>query len=499
MILTLSTTHKPATDLGFLLHKNPAKMQSVDLGFGVAHVVYPEANDDRCTAALILEIDPVGLVRGGSRFDQYVNDRPYAASSFMSVALGRVFGTAISGRSKERQELADTAIPLEARLPVLPSRGGESFLRRLFEPLGYELEVVRLPLDDQFPEWGSSAYYDVTLRAEKRVQDLLKHLYVLIPVLDDDKHYWVGKDEVDKLLRKGENWLESHPAKTEIVRRYLARQKQLTREALERLTIADDDPDPDAREERDASLEEAVEKPLSLHDQRLQTVFDALKASGAHSVLDLGCGEGKLLQLLLREKQFEQVVGMDVSLSVLNRAEARLKVDRLPPMVAKRLKLVHGSLVYRDRRLDGFDAAALIEVIEHLDPPRLIALERNLFEFARPRMVVITTPNREYNVLFAGLNSSSEFGTRSAELDSGAVELPPSPAPSPSAGTNHPTQGEGRRLRHRDHRFEWTRVEFESWAARVSEKYGYEVSFKPIGPIDESHGAPSQMAVFKKL
>lgn len=490
MVLTISTTHQPAIDLGFLLHKNPSVTHSVDLGFGLAHVVYSEANEGKCTAALILEIDPVALVRGTGRFDQYVNDRPYAASSFMSVALGRVFGTAMTGRSKERQAIADADIPLEVRIPVLPCRGGEAFLRKLFEPLGYEVSVSPLPLDEQFPEWGKSVYFDVTLRRTGRLRDFLNHLYVLIPVLDDDKHYWVGKDEVDKLLRKGEDWLEAHPSKSEIVRRYLVRQKQLTREALERLTIVDDDPDPDSREARDAQVEEAVEKPLSLHEQRLDAVLSALKSSGAHSVLDLGCGEGKLLALLLKDKQFERVVGMDVSLSVLNRAESRLRLDRLPPMVAQRLKLIHGSLVYRDRRLEGFDAAALIEVIEHLDPPRLVALERNLFEFARPRVVVITTPNQEYNVLFAGLGAGTEVGN--SELPHG------------NRGQDGPdTHGLGARatapkMRHRDHRFEWTRAEFESWAGPVAAKHGYTVEYSPIGPVDETHGAPSQMAVFSR-
>jgi 3' terminal RNA ribose 2'-O-methyltransferase Hen1 len=467
MVLTISTTHRPATDLGFLLHKNPERVHSTDLGFGNAHVVYSEVSDDRCTAVLVLEIDPVALVRGSSRFDQYVNDRPYAASSFLSVAMGRVFGTAMTGRSKERQELADAALPLEARIPVLPCRGGESFLRRLFEPLGYEVSAAAIPLDEKFPEWGISSYLDVTLRYTGRVRDLLNHLFVLIPVLDDDKHYWVAKDEIEKLLRKGENWLETHPEKTEIVRRYLMRQRNLTREALERLTIVDDDPDPDSREARDAAVEEAVERPLSLHEQRLNTVLETLKSSGARSVLDLGCGEGKLLQLLLKDKQFETVVGMDVSLSVLNRAESRLRVDRLPPMVAKRLRLIHGSLVYRDRRIEGFDAAALIEVIEHLDLARLVALERNLLEFARPRMVVITTPNREYNVLFEGLK---------------VVD---------------PQIGSGK-MRHRDHRFEWTRAEFQEWGQRVASQFGYEVAFVPIGPVDETYGAPSQMAVFSR-
>jgi len=471
MLLTLSTTHRPATDLGYLLHKNPATTHTVDLGFGQSHVVYAEATDERCTAALILDIDPVALVRGESaRFDQYVNDRPYAASSFLSVAIGRVFGTAMSGRSKERQELADSEVPYEVRLPVLPCRGGEKILRALFEPLGYEVDAKQLPLDKKFPEWGESQYFDVTLKSTIKLKDLLKHLFVLIPVLDDDKHYYVGKDEVEKLLHKGQDWLESHPAKDEIVRRYLVRQKHLTRDALERLTIADDDPDPDAREAHDAAEEEATERPLSLHEIRLTTVLHAIRDAGSKSVIDLGCGEGKLLQMLLKEKQFERVVGMDVSHSSLNRAESRLRVDRLPPMVAKRLRLIHGSLVYRDQRLDGFDAAALVEVIEHLDVPRLAALERNVFEFAKPKLIVVTTPNREYNVLFKGLQGNVETD-----------EMSP------------------RTMRHRDHRFEWTRSEFEAWGNKVAEGFGYAVTFEPIGPVDDTHGAPSQMATFRRI
>src|SRR5262245_37942708 len=138
MLLTISTTHSPATDLGFLLHKNPARPQSVDLSFGTAHVFYPEADERRCTAALLLEVDPVGLVRGrrgpagdGGALEQYVNDRPYVASSFMSVAIARVYGSALSGTSSERPDLAGREIPLQAKISVLPCRGGETFLRRL--------------------------------------------------------------------------------------------------------------------------------------------------------------------------------------------------------------------------------------------------------------------------------------------------------------------------------------------------------------------------------
>ena len=466
MLLTLTTTCEPATDLGYLLHKNPSRPQSFEMSFGRAQVFYPEADARRCTAALLLEVDPIGLVRGrrgpageGRSLEQYVNDRPYAASSFLSVAIARVFASAMSGRSKERPELAARSLPLEARLAVLPCRGGEAFLRRLFEPLGYRVEATPHPLDEQNPDWGASRYYTVSLRAERRLSELLTHLYVLIPVLDDDKHYWVGDDEVDKLVRHGEGWLATHPEKEAIARRYLKHKRSLARLALERL-LAEETPEPDEVDRAAEGEEAALEEPIKLNDQRLGAVVAALRQSEAKRVLDLGCGEGKLLRLLLNEKRFEEIVGLDVSHRSLERAAARLRLERLPEMQRKRLTLLQGSLTYRDARLQGYDAATLVEVIEHIDPSRLAALERTVFEFARPASVVVTTPNSEYNVRFDGLPAG--------------------------------------RFRHRDHRFEWSRQEFQAWAGQVAERRGYSVRFLPVGPEDKAVGAPTQMAIFTR-
>jgi len=467
MLLTITTTHQPATDLGYLLHKNPGRAQRFDLSFGAAHVVYPEASPTRCTAALVLDVDPVGLVRGrrgpageGGLLTQYVNDRPYVASSFLSVAINAVFGSALAGRSKDRPELAELAIPLEARLAAVPCRGGEEFLRRLFEPLGYTVHATVQPLDSTMPAWGDSRYYVVTLARETRLAELLTHLYVLIPVLDDEKHYWVGDDEVEKLIRHGEGWLATHPECELITRRYLKHQHSLVRDAVARL-ITEEEPEEEttAAAARDAE-EGTLERPLSLNEQRLGTVLGTLRASGAASVLDLGCGEGRLLRLLLDDRQFARVVGMDVSHRALEIAADRLKLDRMPPMQRERIALLHGSLLYRDERLSGFDAAAVVEVIEHLDPPRLAAFERVAFEFARPGTVVVTTPNAEYNVRW-------------------------------------PTLPAGK-FRHRDHRFEWTRTQFEEWASTVAVRFGYAVRFAPVGPVDDEVGSPTQMGIFNR-
>jgi 3' terminal RNA ribose 2'-O-methyltransferase Hen1 len=468
MLLTIRTTARPATDLGYLLHKNPARLQSFELSFGHAHVFYPEATEEACTVALLLDVDPIGLVRGrrgppgeGGQLEQYVNDRPYVASSFLSVALAQVLRSAMAGQTKERPELAQTAIPLEARLAVVPCRGGEEFLRRLFEPLGYEVTAGAMPLDAREPDWGPSRYFTLTLRATRRLSELLTHLYVLVPVLDNDKHYWVGDEEVDKLLRHGEGWLPAHPERDLIARRYLRHQHGLVRDAIARLIAAEEPADDEDEAEPGAADEAALEERISLNDQRLSAVLATLRSLGAHRVLDLGCGEGNLLRLLLEDRAFGEIVGMDVSYRSLEIARRKLRLERLPAMVRDRLTLLHGSLMYRDARLTGFDAAAVVEVIEHLDPPRLAAFERVLFEFARPAAVVLTTPNAEYNVTWETLPAG--------------------------------------RFRHRDHRFEWTREEFQRWASTMGERFGYEVRFTPVGTADPVLGPPTQMGVFKRL
>jgi 3' terminal RNA ribose 2'-O-methyltransferase Hen1 len=290
MLLTISTTARPATDLGFLLYKNPASVRSVELAFGTAHVFYPEAAEDHCTAALLVEVDPVGLVRrgrarSGFALAEYVNDRPYAASSFLSVAIAKVYGTAMSGRSRDRQELADNPIPLDAHLPVVPCRGGPDLLRRLFEPLGYTCDVAPIPLDAERPDWGESRYVDLTVRAEIRLRDLLRHLYVLLPVLDDDKHYWVERAEIDKLLAKGEDWLPAHPERELITRRFLRHRGPLMREALARLA---EDSGEDLDERAGGGDEAALERGVGLAERRLGAVIAVLRSCGATSVADLG-------------------------------------------------------------------------------------------------------------------------------------------------------------------------------------------------------------------
>jgi SAM-dependent methyltransferase len=511
VFLTISTTgtdQRPATDLGFLLHKHPDKSQSFSTSHGVAHVFYPEATAERCTAALLLEVDPIALVRRGrgakgrggspagsrneaSALAQYVNDRPYAASSLLAVALSAVFKSAMKGDCKARPELAAQPQPLTLELPAVPAKGGADLVRRLFEPLGWLVAAEAVPLDPAFPEWGDSRYVALRLTGSLRLAEALSQLYVLLPVLDDAKHYWVAPDEVDKLLARGEGWLAAHPERQLIVRRYFSRRWSLARAADARLELARlaeaDDREP---EELDNAVPEetpapgwstvgspegsptdspageapdgepAEPKPTPLAVRRRAAVVERLRAAGARRVLDLGCGEAALVAELLKDRTFTEIVGVEVSARALAIAARRLRLDRMHERQAARVKLLQGSLTYTDPRLTGYDAAVLAEVIEHLDEERLPALEYAVFGAARPGTVVVTTPNVEYNVRWESLPAGH--------------------------------------LRHADHRFEWDRARFRAWAESTAEAYGYTVEFGPVGDEDPEVGPPTQLAAFSR-
>ncbi|GAA4505555.1 MULTISPECIES: 3' terminal RNA ribose 2'-O-methyltransferase Hen1 [Nonomuraea] len=542
MLLTISTTARPATDLGFLLHKHPDRVQRFGQSFGEATVFYPEAGEERCTAALLLDVDSVTLARSRGKnapdfsLAQYVNDRPYAASSLLAVALADVFRTARAGRCHARPELAAAPLPLEIRLPALPCRGGPELAERLFAPLGWRVSARPVPLDEGFPEWGDSRYVRLELSGTVRLADALNHLYVLLPVLDDGKHYWIASDEIDKLVRAGEGWLYGHPERALITRRYLGRRWALARTALARLAELGDEPEerlapalaeeapegetaadeaaaaeaeargatggdapdagaevrggaggddpgagaevrgaagedaPDAGAEvRGAAGEDAPDaagagaevpegKRVPLHTRRRAAVLEVLEELGATSVIDLGCGQGELVGALLARPRFARVAGMDVSATALTIAARKLRLERMPDSKRARLTLFQGALTYTDGRLAGYDAAVLMEVVEHVDPPRLAALEQVVFGHAKPGHVVVTTPNVEYNPRYPFLTG----------------------------------------LRHPDHRFEWTRAEFAAWTARVGERYGYRAELRPVGEEDPELGPPTQMGVFTR-
>lgn len=464
MLLMITSTLSPATDLGYVLHKHPDRHNETRLASGTAHVFYPVAAPERCTAALLVEVDPIALARDTRRRDfgaglgHYVNDRPYAASSMLAVALAQVFRTAMRGRCDARPDLAARPIPLELTVPALPCRGGPELAGRLFGPLGWRVDAEPLPLDPDGEGVlaGASPYVRLRLRGEVRVADALNHLYVLLPVLDDGKHYWVTTDEVDKLVRAGTGWLAGHPDRELIAHRYLAHRRGLTEDAVARLAATDDMPE-EALDDGGPAVTGTPGSGRPLAAQRVDAVVDALRAAGARSVVDLGCGEGRLLAALLADPAFERITGADASVRSLEKAKRRLRLDGLSDTQRARVTLLQTALTYRDPRLRGYDAAVLMEVVEHVDPPRLAALAHTVLGDAHPGTVVVTTPNAEYNVRFP-------------ELSAGA-------------------------MRHRDHRFEWTREQFRNWVRAVADRFGYTAAFGSVGDDDPAVGPPTQLAV----
>ncbi len=457
--------HAPnAPEVGYLLGKNPASVFEREFSAGRVVVFYPEVADDHISVVMVTEIDPIGLVRGPAALaglDQYVNDRPYVASSLTSVALNTAFSSALAGKSRERPERVAERMRWEVPLPAVACDAGEKLIASLFAPLGYSVTVTRLPLDPTVPAWGESDVYSVRLEGEQTTHDVLTHLYVLLPVLDNSKHYYVTAGEIEKLLDHGGDWLASHPERELIVRRYLRYKRPLVTSALARLTEGEADEKETSDESEGSARQQETERELGLHEQRLQAVMTAVREVGASSLADLGCGEGKLLRLALNERGLTRILGVDVSSQALSRARRALHLDTMSEAERARTQVVQGSLLYRDQRLEGFDIAALVEVVEHFDTPRLGAMERVVFEHARPRRVVLTTPNREYNAHWATLGVQ--------------------------------------KLRHSDHRFEWTRAECQAWAERVAATHGYRCVWQEIGPPDPALGAPSQLVIFDRL
>ena len=456
MLLEITTTHQPATDLGYLLHKHPEKLQTVELAVGQAHIFYPEASAEICTACLLLDINPIDLVRGSKSKnvflpEHYVNDRPYTANSFLSTAIGKAFGSAINGTCLSRPELVVTPIPLKATVHALKidtkgiqrvKEGDISVISRLFEPLGYAISCETVPLDPQFPSWGDSKSITLTIEKTVTLKELLSHLSIFLMVLDTERHYWISQNDVEVLMRRGEGWLDGHPEKEWITRRYLKNLRELTEPLL------------------GDRVSPALNTKPNLHQQRLEKACELLKESGARSVVDMGCGEGKLLKLLLKDGQFQKIRGMDVAFGELQKAKGNLYLDEASPALRERIGLFQGSITYKDDRLANFDAAVLVEVIEHLDIDRLPTMEHVVFGHAKPTTVVLSTPNAEYNAVFEKLDATQ--------------------------------------FRHDDHRFEWTRKEFADWCKHVCEEFSYMVVIHPVGPETEDYGTPSQIAVFTK-
>lgn len=459
MLINITVTGENAKALSYILWKNPEHIFDREFSSGHVVVFFSEYSDQKATASMLVLVDTVGMVRSewGKMSSSYVDHRPYAASSITSVALKEAYSSAFAGKSEtaEIDAIIKQKLPVEIELSSVWTKGGVQNVHDFFEPINYAVKAEKLPYESKWLKSDSNVF-NITLTGMQTIPDLLRHLYVLLPALDNKKHYFVDGNEIAKLLSHGEGWLETHPHKERIVSRYLIHRHNLIEEALEQLT--EDILDEDTEE----GTEEAVERPIRLQEERLQTALAVLRTLDPAPLKlgDLGCGSGDFIRLIENDRAFPEVIGMDVSSKALQLAEKRLHLDRRNAWQMPKISFIHGSLVYKDSRLKGLDAILLLEVIEHIDAAKLPIIEYNIFEFLSPGYVFVSTPNQEYNSLFPSIEKNA--------------------------------------LRHRDHRFEWTRNEFKQWSDAIAVKYSYEVEFFNIGPCDDNLGAPTQMAVFKK-
>lgn len=448
MFLSISVPGPDATDLGFVLQKHPESVFRSEVSFGRVTGFYPRADADGCEFALVVEVDHVERVRGVS-WDAgsagYIDPHPYAASSYLATAIPAALRSALNGKPARGPDEAAAArmAGLAARdwdlaVRVCPVPASERAVAELFGPVGFEVETKALRSGHPM----ASPMLDVVLRGKMPVSRALSALYVLLPVTDGKKHYFYTEQEAEKLLSKGEGWLAVHPRREAIVQRYLGRSRQIAAAASERLGNA-----PKAGEVQP----EKVPGPWSgSHALRHEAILRILGERGSRRIVDLGCSEGSLLEMICSMPLVEEAVGVDPSLSDLERAGKRC---------GPKGRVLQGSAIYVDSRLRGFDTVVMCEMIEHVDPSRVELVERAVFGTMRPDTVILTTPNRSFNEAFG---------------------LPPGS------------------FRHQDHRFEWTSTECSGWARRVAAQFGYSVEVTGVGGDHPEHGSISTLCVFTK-
>ena len=469
MLLTITCKGEHASELSFLLHKNPYKVQEFNVIMGKAYVFYPKVSDIETTVALLADLNPIDLVKGKEGVKQdsyytlfdYINDRPYSINSFTSSIISKVFNTACAGKCEHLPELVKTELDLSCTLYALPVKGRLDMINKIFEPLGYEVSYEEKILDSEFEEFGKSSYVDLTIHNEHiTLYNLLNQIRILIPVFDKEKHYYVDEKEVDKLIRLSIDWLKDHPEKNRIVGRYFSKDKKLAVKALEALKI--DEIKNDDIEEDNTTSEKTIEKKVRLNDQRLETVKKTIIENNCKTVLDYGCGEGNLESILANESSISQITFTDISFNALKNTKFRIRSKMKNEDYDNKFSSFQSSLLYRDERCRNFDCICLIEVIEHIELNRLDTIVENIFGYYKSKIIIITTPNREYNIKYEFLEED--------------------------------------KLRHPDHRFEFTRDEFYKFVNNIvdNDRYPYNAIIESIGEIDDTVGSPTMMAVFYK-
>ncbi|MFC4100784.1 3' terminal RNA ribose 2'-O-methyltransferase Hen1 [Paenibacillus xanthanilyticus] len=452
-----------ANMLSHLLAKNPNNLYEREEKGAKVRLVYTVCDEQRTEAVLHVSPDPIELVKGSpDSYDitQYINDREFVTSSLFCTYIRPSLGTALNGKPKETfAEWVSHKFALTLSFGPVASNLPEPVVEQLFASLGYEVEQERGEADYPFALKHRSSVRYITLRGRQTLQTALRQLFILMPVLDDYKHYFIGEAEVEKLERYGEGWLEAHPQRELIVKRTLR-----FADVIERYE-ANREP---AREEQNGAAEPAAEAAsladgaepapkVRLNEQRYQAICETVQGlEHKRTVVDFGSGEGKLSARLAELAGVQEVMAVEPSAIARKRAADRFAklAERGQGVVPK---TVTGSLFYYDESLRGKDVIVLCEVIEHIEAHRVErAIATILNEYA-PHALIVTTPNREYNQVY---------------------EM-------------------GEAMRHADHRFEWTRGEFRQACERWRTD-GYELELQGVGERHEAYGHPTQMAIFRR-
>lgn len=444
MLFKITTKNRDPNDLSFLLHKHHAKIHNVETRHGQAIVFFSEKSYDVTSCCVTMEIDSIGLTKrfdhgnGQIGLDAYVNDSPYSYSQIMNSAVRKVFGTTLTGVCKMKPELSSLEIDFEILLtPVrVPSK---DLVVNLFEPLGYDITMSDHSKYSKNVDFGLNPYVSIKLKKKGVLSLILSHINVLLGAIDTRRVNEINDDEIESLVNRSISWINEHPKKEFLLQRLLKKKKHVL---AAKLML-----DPNS-EETKAEGEFAPRR--RLNDDRHDKIVEIVKSLKPKKLLDLGCGEGNFLKKIANE-DIEKITGVDSFIEVLRWAKRKTEGY-------KNINLVQSGLTYHDKRLQGYDTATLIEVIEHNDHERLKLIIDNIFGHMSLDNIIISTPNIEYNVIYNVIG-----------------------------------------FRHNDHRFEMTRKEFNDWAENIGLTYKYFVSFDGAGEVSSDHGQPTQIAIFRKI
>ncbi|WIM41190.1 3' terminal RNA ribose 2'-O-methyltransferase Hen1 [Paenibacillus sp. PK4536] len=481
MYLTIKATGTHASMISHLLAKNPNNLYDRTEKGARIRLVYTSFQPEETEVLLFVTPDPIDLVKGSpDHYDitQYINDRELVVSSLFCSYIRPALGTALNGKPKaDYIDWVEHPFTLHMSMGPVASDLPDSMIESLFQPLGYEVQMERGEIDYSFDLKNRSTVRHIQISGQQTLQHMLRQLYILIPVLDNYKHYYISDDEIERLQRYGEGWLSTHPQHDLIIKRSLrfaplikeyeqkvAKNEDITNVSTELSTHQAEASEmkSELSEDQDKQYDSNQTEPpvIRLNELRYRAIVEQVSQLPQHKqIVDFGAGEGKLSVRLGEIEGVEQIWAVEPSMQSQLRAIDRFaklegRTDYVIPVVTT------GSLFYRDERWVDQDVIILCEVIEHINEVRLPQVIHTLFTDYRPQTLIMTTPNREYNEVY----------------QMGKDEI-----------------------RHTDHRFEWTRAELEQYCTQWIQDRPYTFTLSGIGEKHEQYGQPTQMVVFHRI